>query len=205
MRVALRWTAIVAALAVAVVLVLFAHDLRAWRTAFTRGDLRAQAGLPATWEPSTVLPSSWSENALGYRSDRQLRVAIRRFNQTYVTVPGFDSGLSAVEARDAAEAALGTSGTDADPRSASQALNLLALLLFGDSSAGGGTAAAIRAVDDLDQAVVLDPGNTEAKANLELVLRLLETHGTRVGPSTGAGPHSSGHRGAGTGVPGQGY
>jgi hypothetical protein len=189
----------------AVLLALFAHDLRAWPSALAEGDIRAQAGRATDWKPSTILPAGWSEGALGLGPDRALRLAIRRFDATYATPPGFDSGLSAVEARDEAEAMLAGSAGDSNGRRASQALDLLGLLLFGDSSAGSGTAAAIRAVDDLDQAVSLDGANEQAKANLELVLRLLETHGTRIGPNAGAGPNATGHRGAGTGVPGEGY
>ena len=147
----------------AVVLALFAHDLRAWPSALAKGDVRAQAGRPTTWKPSTILPSGWSEGALGLGPERALRLAIRRFDATYATPPGFDSGLSAVQARDEAEAALATSAGDSNGRRASQALDLLGLLLFGDSSAGSGTAAAIRSVDDLDQAVSLDGANEQCQ------------------------------------------
>lgn len=200
-----RVTAICGLAGAAVLLALFAHDLRAWPSALAQGDVRAQAGRATNWKPSTILPSGWSEGVLGLGPDRTLRLAIRRFDATYATPPGFDGGLSAVEARDEAEAALAASADDSNGRRASQALDLLGLLLFGDSSAGSGTAAAIRSVDDLDQSVSLDGGNEHAKANLELALRLLETHGTRIGPNAGAGPNATGHRGAGTGVPGEGY
>jgi hypothetical protein len=200
-----RLAAIVALAAGAVLLALLAHDVRAWPSAFEQGDVHAQAGAPTHWTPSTALPSGWSEGLLGVEPARALRLAIRRFRATYDTPPGFDSGLAAVEARDEAEAALAARASDADGRRASQALDLLGLMLFGDSSAGGGTAAAIRSEDDLAQAVRLDGGNDAAKTNLELVLRLLETHGTRIGPNAGAGPRSTGHKGAGTGVAGEGY
>lgn len=205
MKSVLVWGAAVMCAVGAVAAALLAHDVRAWSQAFATGDVRARAGRPTQWRPATVFPAGWSEGILGVGRDRSLRLAIRRFDQTYATLSGLNSGLDAVKARDAAESALGAAGSDSDPARASQALDLLALLLFGDSSAGGGSAAAIRAVDDLTQAVRLAPANVAAKANLELVLRLLEAHGTRVGPSTAAGPHSSGHHGAGAGVAGEGY
>jgi hypothetical protein len=194
-----------ALVAAAVLLALFAQDVRAWRGAFAGGDARAAAGLPTQWRASTSLPAGWSEAALGLRSQRALRLAITAFQRTYATPPGFDSGLAAVHARDAAEAALAARAGDADAARASQALDLLGLLLFGDSTNGAGSAAAVRAVSDLDRAVEVDPANADAKANLELVVRLLRTNGERVGPNAGVGPRSHGHRGAAAGATGEGY
>lgn len=203
----IRLAAVPVALAAAVLLALFAHDLRAWPAAIARDDVRAAAGVGGapTWRPSTVLPAAWSEDLLSLRADRELRLAIRRFRQTYDLPPGFGGGLTAVKARDAAEAALAARAQDPDPARASQALDLLGLLLFGDSTSGAGSAAATRAVGDLQQAVRLDAGNEDAKTNLELVLRLLEAHGSRPGSAAAAGPRSTGHHGAGSGQPGEGY
>jgi hypothetical protein len=203
----LRLASILVALAAAVVLVLFARDVRAWPAAVARDDVRAEAGSnrTLTWRPSTVLPGSWSQSLLGLQPDRRLRLAIQRFRQTYDLPPGFDGGLAGVKARDAAEAALGAAAQDNDPRRASQALDLLGLLLFGDASAGAGSGAATRAVGDLEQAVSVDGNDEAAKANLELVLRLLQPKGSRAGSAAAGGPRSTGHHGAGSGTPGGGY
>lgn len=193
--------------AIAIVLGLFARDLRATQHAVTRDDLRVAAGasgLP-TWQASTALPFAWSESLLGLGGDRKLRLAIQEFKATYSRPAGFDSGQAATRARDAAEAALAARAQDADPRRASQALDLLGLLVFGDSTAGGGSAAATRAVADLQQSIALDDANDAAKTNLELVLQLLRAGGSRVGSAAAAGPRSSGRRGAGSGTPGEGY
>ena len=202
-----RWIAVAALAAAAVVLALLAHDVRAWSTAFARDDVRAEAHAPGarTWRGDTVLPASWTEGLRGLAADRNLRLAIQRFRSTYARPPGLDGGIAAVRARDAAEAALSEVARDPDDRRASQALDLLALMQFGDSTAGGGSGAATRAVAGLQQAIALDPGNTAAKANLELVLRLLRTKGSRPGSSAAAGPRSTGHHGAGSGTPGEGF
>lgn len=193
--------------AVAIVLALFARDVRATQRSFARDDLRVAAAAPGQpdWRASTTFPFAWSDDLLGLGGDRRLRLAIQEFKMTYNRPAGFDSGQAATRARDAAEAALAASAQDADPKRASQALDLLGLLVFGDSTAGGGSAAATRAVSDLQQSIALDAANDAAKTNLELVLKLLRTNGSRVGSAAAAGPRSSGHRGAGSGTPGEGY
>jgi hypothetical protein len=202
-----RWLAVAALLAAAALLALLARDVRAWSAAFARDDLRAEAGAPGarTWRGDTVLPSGWSEGLLGLGPDRDLRLAIARFRATYARPPGLDGGLAAVRARDAAEAALGEVARGSDGRRASQALDLLGLMQFGDSTAGAGSGAATRAVADLRQAIALDPDNAAAKQNLELVLRLLRAKGSRPGSSAAAGPRSTGKHGAGSGTPGEGF
>jgi hypothetical protein len=193
--------------AVAIALGLFARDVRATQRSFARDDLRVAAAVPGQpdWRASTTFPFAWSDDLLGLGGDRRLRLAIQEFKTTYNRPAGFDSGQAATRARDAAEAALAASAQDADPKRASQALDLLGLLVFGDSTAGGGSAAATRAVSDLQQSIALDAANDAAKTNLELVLKLLRTNGSRVGSAAAAGPRSSGHRGAGSGTPGEGY
>jgi hypothetical protein len=193
--------------AAAIALGLFARDVRATQRSFARDDLRVAAAAPGPpdWRASTTFPFAWSDDLLGLGGDRRLRLAIQEFKTTYNRPAGFDSGQAATRARDAAEAALAASAQDADPKRASQALDLLGLLVFGDSTAGGGSAAATRAVSDLRQSIALDAANDAAKTNLELVLKLLRTNGSRVGSAAAAGPRSSGHRGAGSGTPGEGY
>jgi hypothetical protein len=193
--------------AAAIALGLFARDVRATQRSFARDDLRVAAAAPGQpeWRASTTFPFAWSDDLLGLGGDRRLRLAIQEFKTTYNRPAGFDSGQAATRARDAAEAALAASAQDADPKRASQALDLLGLLVFGDSTAGGGSAAATRAVSDLQQSIALDAANDAAKTNLELVLKLLRTNGSRVGSAAAAGPRSSGHRGAGSGTPGEGY
>lgn len=201
----LRLLAIPVLIAGAVFAALFANDLRAWPGAFARGDLLEAAGGSPSWRPGTTLPAGWSEGALGLAADRDLRLAIRQFRRTYRLTPGFEGGVAQVQARDAAEAALAAAAGRTGGARASQALDLLGLLVFGDSTATGDSNLSAKAVGDLDQAVALDGSNADAKANLELVLRLLRTSGSRPGSSASSGPSAGGHRGAGSGAPGEGY
>ncbi len=192
-------------LVAAIALALLASDLRAWPRALRAGDVRAAAGAQPTWRPSTALPSSWSENLLGLRPDRALRLAIEDFRKTYALPPGLDSDLTGVRQRDVAEARLAALTQDSNPERASQAFDLLGLMLFGDAAAGVGGGATTNALGDLEQAVRLDDDNADAKANLELMLRLLAGSGSRPGSAAATGPRSTGRHGAGSGAAGEGY
>jgi hypothetical protein len=197
--------AVVALVAAAIVLALLARDVRAWPRALQSSDIRAAAGESASWHPSTFLPVSWSQALTGLGPDRRLRLAIERFRQSYALQPGADNALAQAKRRAAAEAALAAAANDSDPVRASQALDLLGLLLFGDASAGAGSSVGANALGDLQQAVRLDDGNADAKANLELVLRLLAGSGSRAGSAASSGPRGTGRRGAGSGAAGEGY
>ena len=58
---------------------------------------------------------------------------------------------------------------------------------------------------DFEDAVHADPDNALAKYDLELALRVLLSQGVRVGAGQQTGAGTSGQRGAGGGVPGNGY
>lgn len=162
-----------AALLVAVLLALLAQDIRAQRTAA---------------RPDTVLPAALSERLLDLGPQRRLRHAVRLYERAST-----DTRL-----RSAAERALTAATQDGDPRRASQAYDLLALLTFHRG-------AAIDALTELQTAVRLDPANDFAKENLELVLRLRQPHGSRPGQAGSAGPRSQGAHGAGSATAGGGY
>jgi hypothetical protein len=84
---------------------------------------------------------------------------------------------------------------------------MLGILAFTDSTPSGPIAAAPidESVADFQSAIRLDPGNTDAKFNLELLLRQLVAKGVRPGASNSAGGQATGHHGAGGGLPGRGY
>jgi hypothetical protein len=194
-----------ALLAAALLLALLASDLQAWPRALRAGDVRAAAGVQPTWRPSTALPNGWSEDILALRPDRAMRLAIEDFRETYALPPGLDSDLTGVKQRDVAEARLAALTQDSNPGRASQAFDLLGLMLFGDAAAGVGSGATTNALGDLEQAVRLDDGNADAKANLELMLRVLAGAGSRPGSAAATGPRSTGRHGAGSGAAGEGY
>jgi hypothetical protein len=198
----------VAAVVLAVVAALLASDLRGWRDAFAHGDTAFAASSRATpaWRASATLPGDPAAALLSVGDDRTLRTGVRLFAASYRTGLGFDSGVSQRRLRSAAEAVLARAAQSHDPQRASQAYDLAGILAFGESSSAGGAASSTdRAVTDLQTAVRLDPANEDAKANLELLLRLLAAHGVRPGPTAASGPRASGHRGAGSGTPGTGY
>jgi hypothetical protein len=203
-----RLTLASAAVVVAVLAALLAQDLRSWRDAFARDDLTFAASPRARtgWHAVAILPGDPAAALLSVGDDRTLRTGVRLFAASYRTGLGFDSGASQRRLRSAAQAVLARAAQDPDPQRASQAYDLAGILAFGESSSAGGSASATdRAVTDLQTAVRLDPANEDAKANLELLLRLLVARGARPGPTAVSGPRASGRRGAGSGTPGTGY
>ena len=91
------------------------------------------------------------------------------------------------------------------PAHASQAFDLLGILAFSDSTSGPARDAGRAEPRRVRERCPARSGNTAAKYNLELLLRLLEAEGERRGPNAAPGPRGTGRRGAGAGTPGQGY
>ena len=85
-----------------------------------------------------------------------------------------------------------------DRRRGSEAANLLGILAFADSRPSGPTAPAPvdQSVADFQAAVRLDPGNEDAKFNLELLLRQLVAKGIRRGLRQHVGRPVEGRTGA---------
>ena len=74
--------------------------------------------------------------------------------------------------------------TDGSRKQASQASNLLGVLTFADATSGRRAATPVeRTVAAFREAVRLDLDNDMADTNLELLLRLLEARGERIGPT----------------------
>ena len=77
------------------------------------------------------------------------------------------------------------------------------MLAFSAASAPPGVATpAERSVDAFTEAARLDPSDTAAKFDLEVVLRALTPNGTRPGSNPSAGSDGHGGHGAGAGLPG---
>ena len=191
------------ALVLAAVLALLAADVRSWRDTMRADDLRFQlsASTAANWNTSTLLPAGVARRVLDVDDDRELRRGVAAFRAADRA-----RGFSRSRVRGAAEAALADVAASNDASAhASQAFDLLGILAFSDSTSGRRATPVERSLAAFDNAVRRDPGNTAAKYNLELLLRLLEAEGERRGPNTAPGPRGSGRRGAGTGTPGQGY
>jgi hypothetical protein len=191
-------------LALALVLALFAADLRAWHDAMRDGDLRyAARSVPAPgWTAETTLPGGLSRRVAGVDDDRALREAL----VAYRRVGASSDILRKRRARAIAEAQLLDIAASGSPAQGSQASNLLGVLTFADATSGRRAGTPIeRSVAAFREAIRLDPDNADAKTNLELLLRLIEARGSRLGPNPNPGPRGSGRHGAGTGAPGRGY
>lgn len=191
------------ALVLAAVLALLAADVRTWHGTMRADDLRFRlaASSESDWDTSTLLPSGVARGVLDVDDDRELRRGIAAFRAADRA-----RGFTRPRVRGAAEAALaGVAASNDAPAHASQAFDLLGILAFSDSTSGRRATPVERSLAAFDNAVRRDPENTAAKYNLELLLRLLEAEGERRGPNPTPGPRGSGRRGAGTGLPGQGY
>lgn len=193
---ALRFLPALVLVALAVVVALLAADVRAWRQAFESGQAK----------PSTRLPWNVAARLIDVNDDVEVRRSIALFRATASVHGRLDNALGVAAARANAETALAAVARGHGAR-ASQAATLLGVLAFGDLARGGGrdSSQAETAVGDFENAIRAYPSNVDAKYDLELLLRSLAARGVRAGPGAGSGAGASGHKGAGSGTPGQGY
>jgi hypothetical protein len=191
--------------ALAVLAALAAGDVRGWRSALTAGDA-AYIATPAraSWTPHARL-GGVAEELLGMQGDVQLRQALQLYIDAAKLHLRLDNALDVESARARAQDALENVSRSSDPSHRSQALTLLGILAFRASASGGSQSQLDAAVSDFTDAVRADPADEQAAFDLELLLRLVSAHGTRVEPGQGGGFGRTGHRGAGGGQPGSGY
>lgn len=191
----MRIAALALALAVAVVAVLLAQDLRRWPHALTH-DRAASA----------AVPFAAAERILDVRDQLALRRALAAARGVAREQINLTTSLDVQGQRAAVENALGALAGSSDPRVASEAEDVLGYFSFGDLSRGGyqGRPQAETALAAFQNAVRLDPTNSAARWNLEVVLRLFIAHGVRTGVGQGAGG-ATGRHGAAGGVPGRGF
>jgi hypothetical protein len=184
---------------------LLASDVRAWQHTVTADPLATSAPVK--------LPYALAERTLGLENDLAARRAIALFRATAGVQQQLGNGQAQAQ-RGRAEAALAGIARDPNRARASQAETLLGVLVFTDLAPGtdpfhpatGPAPDQIQeAVLDFQNAVRDDPDNLTAKYDLELVIRTLAAQGTRVGAAQQSGGTSTGKRGAGGGIPGEGY
>ena len=214
MKPALGFAAAAVLLALAVVAALLAADVRSWQSTLREDDaLVSAAPHLATWRPQTHL-SSLAEHALGVRDDVEARQAIALYLKTVNVPVRLDNAQEVAVARGRAEQALAAVARNSSGSRASQAETLLGVLVFTDvgpsndpfeETTGLDPDQAQASLADFQDAVRADPGNAFAKYDLELALRALLSQGIRVGAGQQTGAGSSGQRGAGGGIPGNGY
>jgi hypothetical protein len=182
---------------------LLAADVHGWRSALTRGDvLYAATPSRATWQADTRA-GGVAQSLLGIGDDLRLRRALQLYvNQAKLQLR-LDNAVDVEGARAHAQDALEPLARDR--KTSSQALTLLGVLAFKATASGGSQSQVDTALADFADAVRADPSNEDAAFDLELVLRLVTAHGTRVEPGQGGGFGRSGRRGAGGGQAGSGY
>jgi hypothetical protein len=191
----------------AAVAALLATDVGAWHSAFRTGDAEAAADPAAAMVPTAdeLLPFHAARSLLGLDDDLAFRRALVLFRGGYTGIPSHDQGTAGSESRAEAEAALERIVREQSGPRASAAANLLGVLELVDASGGssqnGGSVD--RAIVELQNAVRLDPGDADAKANLELALGLAPPDS----PFRSTRHGSSGKRrgGASETTPGRGY
>jgi len=186
---------------------LLATDVRAWQSALRADDARAVAR-PAQAQPrgaDEILPFHVSRDLLGLQDDLELRHALVLFHAGYTGIPSGDQGTAGTAARAGAEAALErVARGEGDAQRASAAANLLGVLELVDAAAGeNGSGSIGRAIVELQNAIRLDAGNDDAKANLELAM----SEAPPDSPFRSSRFGSSGKRrgGASESSPGRGY
>ena len=198
--------ALAAALAVlAVLAALAASDVRAWRSALVAGDaVYVVSPSRAVWTPHTRL-AGVSDALLGVRDDVQLRKALQLYVDAAKLHLRLDNAVGVESARARAQDTLEQVSRVDDLRRKSQVLTLLGILAFRAVAVDGAQSQIDAAVSDFTDAVRADPADEQAAYDLELLLRLLVAHGSRVQSGQGGGFGRTGRRGGGGGQPGSGY
>ena len=194
---------------IATLLVLFALDARAWQTSVQRDDMRFRALLDHNnlWKPATILPGDPAGAVLQTSDAVTWRHALQSFWYTHIGAnPQSQEDLPKLRARAQAQLLdLMTTAKTAPERSG--AANLLGVLVITTPISAGSQTAQIQvlkqSIQYFTQAVELDPGNTDAKQNLELVLRVTRPGKGPIGHDAHAGFGFG--RGHGTSLIGNGY
>ncbi|HVH50757.1 MAG TPA: hypothetical protein VM690_01300 [Gaiellaceae bacterium] len=196
-------------LALGVLLVLLALDVRTWQTTVQRDDMRFRVLLDhrGLWRPQPVLPGDPAGKLLGTGDTVAMRRAeqyfwfsrIGRNSETQQDLPTLRA--------EAQDKLAGETETAVTPGERSQAANLLGVLIVTSPVTSNDpktlTAILVRAIGYFQRATALDPGNVDAEQNLELALRLRRPGGGRFGRDARSG-YGFG-RGHGTGIIGSGY
>jgi hypothetical protein len=179
--------------AVAALLLLFAFDARAWESTVRHDDMRFRAlpGHTGLWHPSTLLPFDPAGRVLSTGDTTAWRKALQAFWYTRIgTSPGASVDLPALRA-EAQRELVALMDTAKTPTERSAAANLLGVLVITTPIAGNNQDVVQQTlrqtIEYFQQAIALDPTNTEAKQNLELVLRVTRPGKGPIGKDAHAG------------------
>lgn len=200
-----RLPAAAVGIAVAAFLVVFALDIRGWSEAVERGDRDHARSRGASWQADPRLPGDPAGALLGVDRPLLVRRAIAAFVVADRARRGFDNGVRRTELRSAAAVLLTDVASGGRPTDAAQADVLLGVLAADGQRAASGETPDERSRNLFEAAVRLDSRSTDAKFDLELIVRRMRAVGSRSGAGEGSGPRGGGRRGAGSGTPGRGY
>jgi hypothetical protein len=185
-----------------VVPALLARDVWRQETALRADDARAAAGAagPLTWAAPETLPGRPASRLLGLADD----IRFRKLYARAFALAAQHAGEQSARQRTPVEAALRREVlVHAGARRTGLAANVLGVLLFTDPDDPENSPAQ-RAVGEFQNAVLADPSSAQAKANLELALRLLQTQSPQ-GRSSPGGGDQAGNSGVGKAAAGHGY
>jgi len=194
-------------LGLALLLGLAGLDALRWRGQLERGDVAfSAASPPRSWAAETRLPAGLTRSLLGVADDLSAREAVRRFDIATPWRPARSQHDLAL--RSEAEAALARierGGGDAAQRA--HAALLRGILSFEEARGDQQQAGVLlrRALVEFRTAARLDPAGDDARADVELVLRLLQE--AAEGASAGGGGERPNivASGAGAATSGSGY
>lgn len=208
-RIALPVAVVAACLVGAVFAFVLALDVAATSAALRDDDVRYRA-LPEEplWTPRQLVPGGLAETLVGVDDDLLFRRALRATRLSHPEMPGFSDPSYVVNRNDASAWLTDIVQSDSSTERKSAAANLLGVLSFSDAIADFSNRGKLleAAAGRFRQAIVLDPGNEEAKHNLELTFsrsRGLEL--SESGGGTNPSPGGKGAKGAGAGEAGSGY
>lgn len=192
-------------LGLSVLAIMFARDVWHVEKGLRDGDRRAEAGDVGVrnWSSGQLLPfdpavhALFVEDDLGYRSTLASGI---------VLAAGTGDTTADLRRRTPVETSLGRLATSKDPRQASDAANLLGLMLLSDPSDPNSPleSPGQKAVREFRFATITDPTNDDAKANLETLLQSQKSKSVS-GLSAAGGGNQAGQGAAGLGVPGNGF
>jgi hypothetical protein len=196
----------------AVSLVLVAVDVARWDEAVRSSDVRYRVSPEddELWQPDELMPRGLGESALGIRDDVAFRRALQalraaRLDDATASISDPEVAIRSNEAQARLEAIVAVDGDRSRRSRAAGLIGVLGLARFVTETNDRG-ALLSSTVSALQLAIALDPGNDEAKYNLELALQRGRGFQLSEG-SAGADPEAggSGAKGAGASLPGTGY
>lgn len=191
-----------------------AADVARWRSALPEDDVRFRVGSGGSslWRPETLAPFDAGKRVLGIEDDVVFRYMLQDLRASRLQDLTVSDPALALRRTATAEQLESIVVRDPDPTLRSRAstvlgvLNVAAWNFTPQTTTQDRTELLLGAIASFEQAIALDPGNDDAKYNLQLMLLrgsgLLPTEASAGKNPT---PGGRGSRGAGAGGPGSGY